>query len=115
MGNRQASRQWLVTGCLLCVSIVYGSLQNEYGRMFQNEWTLWSHVTKRAPLKPRGWLNLSFALMERRRFDDAWLSVDRAALLLEQSHMRTWDKTDGDAALLRQRLVLSRVDPKNPR
>ena len=105
----------LPTGLLLALAVIYSVASYRYGLTFRNEHTIWLRTVERSPLKPRPRLNLALAQMERRQWHGAWQSLDVVDHLLAQSHLRTWDRRDGQDALVRHRLLLSRADPDNRR
>lgn len=98
---------------------LYAALTLTYGLVWQDEWTLGVHVTTHAPLKPRPWLNLAVALVERGRFDEARRVLDYTAALVADptvtAAMPVVDVRDAERAVLANRLVLSRLTDRGPR
>ena len=95
--------------------VSYAWCSHDYAHAWHSDLTLWSHASDRAPLKPRPRINLAVALMEQRRFTEAWVVLAQADRLLAQDHLTDWDRADAARAIQQNRLLLSRLDPANPR
>ncbi len=94
----------LIVWCLLSTSVTIA-----YASVWQNELTLWSHAAVIAPAKPRPWLHLALAFMERRQWREAQTALDHVAEIVNDSHVPAWDQAEGEGALLNHRLVLARL------
>jgi len=80
--------------------------------VWQNELTLWTRAANHAPRKPRPQINLAVALMEQRRFDEAWaLLAIVEAQLADDAQMPAWDRREAVDAIQANRLVIARLTP----
>ena len=102
---------WMAWGLLG----LYAILGYRYSFTFRNEVTAWENAVQVAQLKLRPRANYALALMERRRFDDAWQQLDELAVLVEQPHLLPLDADEGRATLLAHRVLLSRADARDGR
>lgn len=87
----------------------YALASIHYAGVWRDELTLWSHVAPRAPVKPRPWINLALAQMERQQFIAAQVSLDHAAAVLDGAQIPAGDRRAAIAAVKNNRLVLARV------
>lgn len=92
----------------------YAAISIHYAPVWRDELTLWSHVAPLAPLKPRPWINLALAQLERRHYTDAQASLDHAAAVLDGAQIPDVDRHDAIQAVTHDRLVLARAAGAGP-
>jgi hypothetical protein len=80
-----------------------------YAAAWQDELTVWTHAVRHAPAKPRPWINLAIAQLERREFGAAQASLDRAEQLAGDPRVPAWSRAQTIEAVHRDRLVLARA------
>lgn len=80
-----------------------------YAPVWHDELTLWLHVAPLAPQKPRPWINLALALMERQRLAEAQAALDHVAVLVTAPRLSADDRAEAVHALTTNRLVLARL------
>lgn len=102
------------TGVALCaIVIAWGALTFRYGSVWQNELTLWTWAAAQAPRKPRPQVNLALALMEQRRWAEAWELLNRVdSQLASDTAMPDLDRREALDAIRSNRLVIARVAPR---
>lgn len=96
------------------ILVAYAAVSMHYAGVWRDELALWSYVAPRAPLKPRPWINLALAHMERRQFIAAQASLDHAAAVLDGAQIPAVDRRDAIAAVKNNRLVLARAAGAGP-
>lgn len=101
-------------GLAWALLMIYGISGYVYGQTFRNEQTVWARAVERAQHKPRPRVQYSLALMERQRFDEAWTQLDALSVILGESQIRPFDRTEGETALVQNRMLLSRLTETHP-
>jgi len=100
---------WPTVACVVMPMLLWAVLSRQYAQSFGSEVTAWLVAAERAPSKPRPHLNLALSLMERQRYDEAWIVLDYTGTIVNGAHLMPWERQEAEETLLSHRMVLSRI------